>query len=233
MADVVIDIEAAARSLEGATAADILRWASEHIPRTTFATGLGAEGCVIVDLIGRQKLPIDIFILDTGVLFRETYELLGQLEAKYGLTIRRVRPDQTIEEQAAAHGPTLWERDPDRCCELRKVVPLRRALGGFAAWITAIRREQTPERANAKIVEIDPRFGLIKINPLATWTHDDVWGHIYAHDVPYNPLHEQGYPSIGCEPCTSAIVPGENLRAGRWRGTSKKECGLHIQKEKP
>lgn len=211
-----------------ASALEILQWgASTFGSRLTFATGFGAEGCVIIDLVGRNALPIDLFTLDTGVLFPETYELWRRLEAKYGVTIRAVRPALTIDEQAAQHGPALWERDPDRCCDLRKVKPLKQALHGFEAWITAIRREQTAERANAQIVEHDRKFGLVKINPLVAWTHDEVWAHLYAHDVPFNPLHEKGYPSIGCQPCTSAVVPGENLRAGRWRGSAKKECGLH------
>ncbi len=213
---------------EGASALDILTWASESFgERLTFATGFGAEGCVIIDLVGRAQLPIDLFTLDTGVLFPETYELWRRLEAKYGITIRAVKPALTLEQQAESHGPALWEREPDRCCDLRKVKPLKHALVGFDAWITAIRRDQTPERATAQIVEHDRKFDLVKINPLVAWTHDQVWGHLYAHDVPYNPLHEQGYPSIGCQPCTSAVVPGENLRAGRWRGSAKKECGLH------
>src|SRR6185503_5842365 len=228
MTDVVIDIGAASRKLEGTTPVAILQWASEHIPRLTFATGFGAEGCVVIDLIGRHKLPIDIFTLDTGLLFPETYALWRTLEAKYGITIRGVTPEQTVEQQATAHGNALWAREPDRCCELRKVQPLTRALSGFAAWVTAIRRDQTPERATAQIVESDHKFGLLKINPLVAWTHDDVWGYLYAHDVPYNPLHDRGYPSIGCHPCTAAVLPGEDARAGRWRGKSKKECGLHV-----
>jgi phosphoadenosine phosphosulfate reductase len=206
--------------LEGKTAVEILRWASEtYGARLTFATGFGAEGCAIIDLVAREGLPIDLFTLDTGVLFPETYELWRRLEAKYGVTIRAVRPAETIDG--------LWQHDPDRCCDQRKVRPLREALVGFDAWITAIRRDQTPERATARVVEQDRKFGLVKINPLVAWTHDEVWAHLYAHDVPFNPLHERGYPSIGCQPCTSAVVPGENLRAGRWRGSVKKECGLH------
>ncbi|NVB85667.1 MAG: phosphoadenylyl-sulfate reductase [Kofleriaceae bacterium] len=228
MTDAAIDIGAASRDLEGAPPVEILRWASRYIPRLAFATGFGAEGCVVIDLVAREKLPIDIFTLDTGVLFPETYELWHRLEARYGITIRGVVPDQTIEEQALAHGAKLWERDPDQCCALRKVLPLERQLAGFDGWITAIRRDQTPDRANAAIVERDRKFDLLKVNPLVAWTHDDVWGHLYAHDVPYNVLHERGYPSIGCQPCTSPVVPGENLRAGRWRGAGKTECGLHV-----
>ena len=216
----VIDIATAARDLEKSTPLEILTWASEHVgDKLTFATGFGVEGCVIIDLIGKNRLPIDVFTLDTGVLFPETYELWKRLETKYGITIRAVR--------AASPEPQLWERDADRCCEIRKVIPLRTELTKFDAWITAIRRDQTAERAYARVVEADAKFDLVKVNPLVTWTHDDVWGHVYANDVPYNPLHDRGFPSIGCAPCTSAVVPGENLRAGRWRNSAKKECGIH------
>jgi phosphoadenylyl-sulfate reductase (thioredoxin) len=225
----MIEVDTAARELEGQSPAEILRWASQHIgSKLTFATGFGAEGCAIIDLIARNRLPIDLFTLDTGLLFPETYALWRQLEARYDVTIRAVRPVHSVDEQAAAHGPALWTRDPDRCCDLRKVIPLRNALAGFDGWITAIRRDQTAERATARVIEHDRKFDLIKVNPLVAWTHDDVWGHIYAHDVPFNPLHEQGYPSIGCQPCTAAVLPGEDARAGRWRGTNKKECGLHV-----
>ncbi len=221
------EVVAAGDRLEGASALDILRWASDRYGKLTFATGFGAEGCVVIDLIARHQLPIDLFTLDTGVLFPETYTLWKQLEARYGITIRGVTPELTIPAQALLHGPKLWERDPDRCCELRKIQPLRNALSGFDAWITALRREQTPERANARVVEHDRKFGLVKINPLAGWTHDDVWAHVYANDVPVNALHEQGYPSIGCQPCTSPVSEDEDPRAGRWRGNAKRECGLH------
>jgi phosphoadenylyl-sulfate reductase (thioredoxin) len=219
--------------VEAASAVEILRWASRSIPRLTFATGFGAEGCVIVDLIARERLPIDLFTLDTDVLFTETYELWQRLQNKYGVRIRAVRPAQTIPEQALLHGSALWEREPDRCCELRKVIPLRHELSKFDGWITAIRRDQTPQRATARVVERDAKFGLIKVNPLVAWTHDDVWAHIYKHDVPYNALHDRGFPSIGCAPCTSAVAPGEDPRSGRWKGKAKNECGLHIAKEKP
>jgi phosphoadenosine phosphosulfate reductase len=226
---VVIDVPSAAETLEHEDAAAILRWAARRIGKLTFATGFGAEGCVVIDLIAREQLPIDLFTLDTGVLFPETYALWRRLEHRYGITIRGVTPDLTIPAQALVHGPKLWERDPDRCCELRKIGPLRRALDGFDAWITAIRRDQTPERANAAVVEHDRKFGLVKVNPLVRWTHDDIWAHIYANDVPYNELHERGYPSIGCAPCTSPVQSGEDARSGRWRGSAKRECGLHVK----
>ena len=222
------DLERHGRSMETWSAADVLEWAADRFPsRITFATGLGAEGCVLIDLIGRHKLPIDLFTLDTGVLFPETYALWHRLEQRYGLTIRGVTPQLSIDEQAAQYGPRLWERQPDRCCEMRKVIPLQRALSGFDAWVTAIRRDQTAARANATVVEWDPKFELAKVNPLVRWTKKDVWAHLLKYDVPYNPLHDEGYPTIGCLPCTSPVQPGEDPRAGRWRGIAKTECGLH------
>jgi thioredoxin-dependent adenylylsulfate APS reductase len=216
--------------LEGRAPSDVLLWAAALFsPRLTFATGFGAEGCVLVDLIARHRLPIDIFTLDTGLLFPETYALWRRLEARYGVTIRAVHPVQSVAEQAAAHGERLWAHAADRCCALRKLEPLREQLGGFDAWITSIRRDQTADRAVVSVVERDPRFGIVKINPLAAWTSDDVWSYVRANDVPVNPLHAQGYPSIGCWPCTSAIRPGEDARAGRWRGHEKTECGLHAR----
>jgi phosphoadenylyl-sulfate reductase (thioredoxin) len=218
------------RELEGRAPADVLLWAAARFaPRLTFATGFGAEGCVLVDLIARHSLPIDLFTLDTGLLFPETYALWRRLEARYGVTIRGVRPAQTVDEQAAAHGERLWAHAADRCCALRKLEPLREELRGFDAWITAIRRDQTADRATVGVVERDPRFGLVKVNPLAAWTSDDVRSYLRVNDVPVNPLHGRGYPSIGCWPCTSAVRPGEPARAGRWRGHEKIECGLHAR----
>jgi phosphoadenosine phosphosulfate reductase len=168
-----------------------------------------------------------VFTLDTGVLFPETYRLWEALEKKYGITIRAVRPAQTVEEQAASFGPALWEREPDDCCRLRKLAPLADALRDVDVWISAIRRDQTPERANAPIAERDRRYGLIKVSPLVRWTTKDVWRFLHANGVPYNPLHDAGYPSIGCQPCTTPVAAGEDPRAGRWRGHQKRECGLH------
>ena len=217
-------------ALEGRSAVEVLSWAAERFaPRITFATGFGAEGCVLIDLVARHRLPIDLFTLDTGLLFPETYALWRRLEGRYGVVIRAVRPLETVDEQAGSRGDRLWERDPDACCGLRKVEPLRSALEGFDAWITAIRRDQTPERASAGIIERDRRYGLVKVNPLAAWTSADVAAHVRDHDVPTNPLHDQGYPSIGCVPCTSRVLPGEDPRAGRWRGRAKTECGLHAR----
>ncbi len=207
---------------------DALRLASDRFaPRLVMATAFGVEGCVLIDIIGRNRLPVDIFTLDTGLFFEETYILWSKLEERYDLRVRAVRPELSLSEQASRFGEALWEHDPDRCCELRKVLPLRAALEGAEAWISALRRDQTPERANTPLVGLDEKFGLVKINPLVEWTTRDVWEYIREHDVPFNPLHEQGYPSIGCMPCTSPVRPGEDPRAGRWRGSTKTECGIH------
>jgi phosphoadenylyl-sulfate reductase (thioredoxin) len=231
---VTFDVAEAATLMEGKPAELILQDVVRRFPgKVTFGTGFGAEGCVLIDLIARQGLGVDLFTLDTGLLFPETYDLWHRLELKYGVSIRAVRPARTVEEQAADEGPRLWERDPDRCCQLRKIEPQRADIAKFDAWITALRRDQTSERASARIYEHDAKFGVVKANPLVSWTHKDVWNHILKHGVPYNPLHDRGYPSIGCEPCTSAVEAGEDLRAGRWRGLGKKECGLHLPASGP
>ena len=223
-------IKEAARDLETASAADIVRWAADRFaPRLTFATSLGIEDCLVTDLIARAKLPVDLFTLDTELLFPETYALWKRIEEKYGVTIKAVKPARTVAEQASAEGPALWTREPDRCCDLRKMRPLGATLANYDAWITAIRRDQTPERANAPVVGWDGRFGLVKINPLVRWTSDQVRAYVAEHEVPYNPLHDRNYPSIGCMPCTSPVMPGEDPRSGRWRGHEKTECGLHLR----
>lgn len=214
--------------LESADAADVLAWAVERFaPRVGFAFGFGPEGCVLFDLIARLDLDVDVFTLDTGLIFPETRALWRRLEERYGRTIRAVHPAQTVEEQARTHGERLWERAPDRCCHLRKVEPLARALAGQEAWISSIRREQTTSRAQARVLEHDAVHGLVKINPLAGWTRARVWDHLTTYDVPVNTLHAHGYPSVGCLPCTSRVAPGESERAGRWRGQGKTECGIH------
>ncbi len=223
------EIAAAAEALEPLSPEAILAWSTSNLPRVTFATGFGVEGCVLIDMVARANLPIDLFTLDTGVLFSETHSLWKQLERRYGVTIRSVKPAQTLAEQAAAHGDRLWERDPDACCALRKVAPLTATLQNYDAWITAIRRDQTATRATAQHVEWDGRNGLVKVNPLLRWTSDDVWRYVRANDVPFNELYERDYRSIGCAPCTTPVRPGEDPRAGRWRSREKNECGLHIK----
>lgn len=206
----------------------VLRWAVEEFgPDVALATGFGAEGCVLVAMLAAISTDARIFYLDTDVLFPETYALRDRLEARYGVRFERRATRLSLSAQAAEHGAQLWERRPDLCCQLRKIEPLKEMLGGLRAWMTAIRREQSAARATAGIIERDEKFGLIKINPLARWSSRDVWNYIAKYDVPYNPLHDHGYPSIGCAPCTSPVQIGEDPRAGRWRGTQKTECGLH------
>ncbi|MGA8860450.1 MAG: phosphoadenylyl-sulfate reductase, partial [Candidatus Sulfotelmatobacter sp.] len=154
--------------------------------------------------------------------------LMDQVEQRYGITIERVYPLNSPEEQEREHGPALWQRNPDLCCNLRKVEPLQRKLGELQAWVTSIRRDQTAARAGAGKIEWEQRFGLVKINPIADWSSKQVWQYIREHDVPYNELHERNYPSIGCTHCTRAVRPGEDPRAGRWAGLAKTECGLHV-----
>jgi phosphoadenosine phosphosulfate reductase len=219
-------------AMEARRPAEILSWAVEQFPHVGFATGFGVEGCVLVDVIARARLPIDVFTLDTGLLFPETEALWRRLEERYEVRIRARRPERSVAQQAAEFGERLWEREPERCCAMRKVAPLREALAGLDAWVTAIRRDQTRERSGIRILEWDDRFGLAKVNPLANWTASDVWLYVRENDVPFNPLHERGYPSIGCVPCTSPVRPGEEPRAGRWRGREKKECGIHVGTER-
>lgn len=207
---------------------NVLRWAIARFgSEVAMATGFGAEGCVLIDMLSRIDRHVRVFYLDTDLFFPETYELIGRLAARYHISFERRARELSLTAQAEVFGPRLWEREPDKCCHLRKVEPLLDALAGLRAWVTAIRRDQSPARTAAQIIERDRRFGLIKINPLVDWSSVDVWKYIFKHDVPYNPLHDRGFPSIGCAPCTTAVQQGEDLRSGRWRGTIKKECGLH------
>ena len=213
----------------GGPAEDVLAWAARrYAPDVVLACSFGVEDCVLVDLISRHAPSIGVFYLDTQLLFPETYETMERLMRKYGIHPQRYLPRQDLETQAATYGPALWKRDPDLCCHLRKVEPLQRALAGRRAWVTGVRREQAPTRANAPLVGWDAKHGLVKVNPLAAWNWREVWRYVHEHDVPYNPLHDHGFPSVGCWPCTRAVRPGEDLRAGRWSGTAKTECGLHM-----
>ncbi|HEY3026448.1 MAG TPA: phosphoadenylyl-sulfate reductase [Pyrinomonadaceae bacterium] len=213
---------------EEASPEAVLRWAVEEFGLgVALATGFGAEGCVLVAMLSAISPGTRIFYLDTDLLFPETCALRDQLEARYGVHFERRATNLSLGDQAAQYGERLWEREPDLCCSLRKVEPLREMLRGMRAWVTAIRRDQSPSRAKISLVERDEKFGLIKINPLAAWSARDVWNYIAKYDVPYNTLHDQSYPSIGCVPCTTPVQIGEIPRAGRWRGTGKNECGIH------
>lgn len=206
-----------------------LAWAFDTFGRdAALSSAFGAEGMVLIDMASHIRKDFRLFTVDTEFLFPETYSLMDQIEEKYGITIEKVYPAQSPEEQERTHGAALWSRDPDLCCNLRKVEPLRRKLSGLGAWITSIRRDQTAARFSARRVEWDRRFGLVKINPIVDWTSKQVWRYIHDHAVPYNQLHDQDYPSIGCTHCTRAVELGENPRAGRWPGFAKTECGLHL-----
>lgn len=207
---------------------NVLEWAVEtYFPKLTMATAFGPEGCVILHLLSEIEPRVRVFNLDTGYQFKETLELRDRIAERYGIEVEMIRPDTTVEEYEAQHGGPLYTINPDRCCHDRKLVSLRRASKGYDAWISAIRADQSVHRAKASIVGWDAKFGLVKVNPLLTWTKRDVWAFIVANRVPYNPLHDQGYASIGCWPCTRAIQEGEDERAGRWAGQAKTECGLH------
>lgn len=218
-------------SFENRRPEDVLRWGLENFaPQIALATGFGPEGVVLMHMVSEINRETTVFYIDTDVLFRETYELRDTLQARLGLKFTRVATDLSLDAQAAEHGPELWARNPDLCCQLRKVAPLRQYLQTQDAWITAIRRDQTKNRANAGIVEWDSANNLVKFNPLATWTSSDVWAYIAIYELPTNPLHEQGYPSIGCWPCTKPVAAGADPRSGRWAGVGKTECGIHLQK---
>jgi phosphoadenosine phosphosulfate reductase len=207
---------------------EVLRWTFDTFGReVAISSAFGAEGMVVIDLASRVSGDFSVFTLDTEFLFPETYNLMDQIEERYGFKIEKVYSLLSPEEQARVHGASLWTRSPDECCNLRKVEPLRRKLSALQAWITSIRRDQTPFRATARKIEWDEKFGLIKVNPIVDWSSQDVWQYIRDHNVPYNPLHDRNYPSIGCTHCTRAIGPGEDVRAGRWSGFAKTECGLH------
>ena len=223
------------QSAESWTAPQIIEWAFESFGRyVAISSAFGAAGMVVIDMTARLRgTDFRLFTLDTQFLFAETYHLMQRVEQKYGVAIERVYAPQSAAQQEREHGEALWARDPDLCCRLRKVEPLRQKLSELAAWITSIRRDQTGSRAGAHKIEWDAKFGLIKINPLADWSDKQVWRYIHDHEVPYNPLHDQDYPSIGCTYCTRPVMPGEDLRAGRWAGFAKKECGLHVIESAP
>ena len=209
----------------------VLAWAYETFgDEVAMATGFGIEGMALLDIASRVSPKLRIFSGDTEYLFPETYDLIDRVEKRYGIKVERTCSRLSPEEQEREHGPALWERNPDQCCNLRKIEPLRDKLSGLRAWMTAIRRDQTAVRAAIRKVEWDDKFQLIKINPLADWTVEMVWRYVRQHDVPHNPLHDLGYPSIGCMQCTRAVQPGEDPRSGRWSGFQKTECGLHVER---
>lgn len=216
------------RRFEQAPPEVLLRWAVESFaPNLCLATSFGPQSIVLMHMLAAIRRETTVFYLDTGLLFDETYALIDALRLRLGVDIVRVAPELSVTEQAARHGAELWAREPDRCCELRKVLPLRRFLANHEAWITGVRRAQSGTRARTAVVEWDRANALVKINPLAGWSTAAVFDYVRQHDLPTNPLHERGYPSIGCRPCTRAVLPGEDPRAGRWPSFAKTECGIH------
>jgi phosphoadenosine phosphosulfate reductase len=224
--------EASAR-LESATPEEIITWAHERFaPYLTMATAFGPEGSVILSILAKVAPETYVFNLDTGYQFQETLDLRDRVAAKYGIEVDMLQPELTVPEYEALHGGPLYKTDPNQCCFDRKIKVLRKAAEGQHAWMSGIRRDQSTDRAQAAIVGWDKKFNLVKVSPLANITKSDIWKRILAEDIPYNPLHDQGFPSIGCWPCTRAVGAGEtDDRAGRWSGSVKTECGLHTIQE--
>ena len=218
---------------ETAEPMEILRWAVDRFgDGLTMATAFGPEGMTIIHMLAQIDPSTHIFNLDTGYQFKETLELRERVIQKYGVTVELKSADQSVEEYEAANGGPVYKTDPNRCCMERKINVLKKSIVGKHAWISAIRRDQSPDRAKAPVVGWDQKFGLVKINPLVNQTKSDIWNLIINEDIPYNPLHDQGFTSIGCWPCTRSVMLGEDERAGRWSGFQKTECGLHSNDDK-
>jgi phosphoadenosine phosphosulfate reductase len=222
--------------LEGAWAGDVLAWAARNIPRFAVTSSFGADSAVLLHLLSLEAPTTPVLFLDTGLHFAETTTFRRSLAARLGLEVVDVRPQRTVEEQAADLGDRLWERDPDRCCGLRKTTPLRQAMAAFDGWASGVRRDQTTERAGTPIVEARRHAGrfIVKVAPLATWTEQDVATYLEVNELPRHPLVDDGYASIGCAPCTARTAPGQDPRAGRWAAFgTKTECGIHLEGDDP
>ena len=208
---------------------ELLKWIVNNLPneKVVMGTGFGPPGIVLLDLLFKVTKKVSVFYIDTNFLFDQTMDLKNKLEDRYGFNFIKFSTKLSPEMQSKEYGEKLWEKDPDACCKLRKVLPLKDALSNYDVWITGIRKKQTHVRRQSSLIEFESRFEVIKINPLINWTHDEVWEYIKEHDLPYNSLHDNNYPSIGCKPCTTPVCPGDDDRSGRWKGISKTECGLH------
>jgi phosphoadenosine phosphosulfate reductase len=216
----------AGADLEGSSALDVLRWA-EATFGSAWCVASSMADAVLPHLASRVRPGVDVIFLDTGYHFPETIGTRDAVAATMPVTVHSLQPQQTVAEQDAEFGPELFARDPDRCCAMRKVAPLAAALDPYQAWATGLRRDEARTRANARVVEWDAARSMIKLNPIAAWTQDDVDAYLAEHRILVNPLLFDGYGSVGCAPCTRRITAGEDARAGRWAGTSKIECGLH------
>jgi phosphoadenosine phosphosulfate reductase len=218
--------ERGAAELAGASALDLLRWTDENFGGN-YIVASNMQDAVLVDLAAKVRAGVDVLFLDTGYHFVETIGTRDAVEAVYDINVVNVTPENSVAKQDELFGKDLFAREPNECCRMRKVEPLSKALRGYSAWVTGIRRVEAPTRANAPLISWDKAFGLVKINPLAAWTDEDMQNYIDANDVLVNPLVFEGYPSIGCAPCTAKPAAGADPRSGRWAGTSKTECGLH------
>jgi phosphoadenosine phosphosulfate reductase len=214
--------------LETATPQEVLRWAHAEFGDQLAITSSMADAC-LAQMASKVAPGVRVVFLDTGYHFAETLGTRDTVAATLPIDVETVKPAQSVAEQDASHGPRLYERDPDMCCRLRKVLPLNLALDGYTAWASGIRRDESPSRAAVKVVEWDYKRAMVKINPLATWTQEQVDEFMTRHGVLVNPLMSEGYASIGCAPCTRPVAPGEHARAGRWAGFGKVECGLHVE----
>jgi phosphoadenosine phosphosulfate reductase len=210
-------------------ALNVLKWSYGHYGKEiVYACSFGIEGIVLVDLISKVKPDATIVFLDTDVHFKETYETIDRVREKYPqLNIVMKKPALTLVEQAAEYGDKLWEINPNKCCQIRKLQPLNETLAESEAWISGLRREQSETRKHVQFINRDDKFQSVKICPLIHWTWKDVWRYVHKNDLPYNPLHDRGYPSIGCSHCTAPAFSADDLRSGRWSGQGKTECGLH------
>jgi phosphoadenosine phosphosulfate reductase len=223
------ELKAKSRELEGQSPEAILRFAFQRFPKIAISTAFGPEGCALVAMAAELKPDLRVFTIDTDFLFPESVALREKFVEKYRIRLEVLRGEVSIEEQNRRFGARLFERDTDQCCALRKVEPTRRALEGLDAWVAGLRRDQSKSRAAIDLLESYDRDGgekLVKVNPLAAWTRKDTWDYLVAHEVPYNPLLDRGYKSIGCWPCTQPVAAGADERAGRWGG-QKSECGIH------
>jgi phosphoadenosine phosphosulfate reductase len=228
--ELLAELQEFSNSFEQSEPEAILAWAlARYRDRFTMATAFGPEGMVILEMLSRIDSKCPVFNLDTGYQFPETLKLRDQVAERYGIEVELMRPELTVIDYEKLHGGPVYKSDPSRCCGDRKLSVLQRVAVGKLAWASAIRRDQSPDRAKAAIVGWDKKFHLVKVSPLANWTKKQVWDRILDKKIPYNPLHDQGYTSIGCWPCTRAVSFGEDERAGRWSGTGKTECGLHTQ----
>jgi phosphoadenosine phosphosulfate reductase len=224
--DLITLAERGAAELDGANADDLLRWTDENFGGNYIVASNMQDG-VLVDLAAKVRPGVDVLFLDTGYHFVETIGTRDAVEAVYDINVVNVTPENEVAKQDELFGKDLFAREPNECCRMRKVEPLGKALQGYSAWVTGIRRVEAPTRANAPLISWDKAFGLVKINPIATWTHEEMQAYIDDNDVLVNPLVFEGYPSIGCAPCTAKPVEGADPRSGRWAGLSKTECGLH------